>query len=289
MSIARVLRLLLLASAIALALLAGVGAEETPRQRLDAARVTLEDIDAALKADNLTDADLARLRAESDSLALQLQAVIAELSPRLDASAKRLAELTPKTKESTAANDATSDELTTEKAKHDTLDADLRSARAMLLQSDEDAARIGTRATRTVHARNLRAILEPGQPAALDGPRPRGAGRSRGDRRRLRGLAARAFPADEPRPGARVRPLHAGAGRARGAAPMGRAPGDRARSLDGCAEPSQAGGRRRPGRFWCWRACRSPCSAPFPTRSTYSTSPTPACKAASTLCWMDCG
>lgn len=144
MSIARVLRLLLLVSAIALALLAGVGAEETPRQRLDAARVTLDDIDAALKADNLTDADLARLRAESDSLALQLQAVIAEMSPRLDASAKRLAELTPKTKDSTAANDATSDELTAEKTKHDALDADLRSARAMLLQSDEDAARIGT-------------------------------------------------------------------------------------------------------------------------------------------------
>ena len=55
--------------AIALALLAGLGAEETPRQRLDAAHATLGDIDAALKADNLTDADLARLRAESDSLA----------------------------------------------------------------------------------------------------------------------------------------------------------------------------------------------------------------------------
>jgi small-conductance mechanosensitive channel len=143
--IARVLRLLILASAIALALLTGAGAEETPRQRLDAARTTIADIDAALRADNLTDADLARLRAESDSLALQLQSVVAELTPRLDASAKRLAELTPKTKDTAAPpSDATSDELTAEKAKHDALDADLRSARAMLLQSDEDAARIGT-------------------------------------------------------------------------------------------------------------------------------------------------
>src|ERR1700693_4434211 len=58
---------------------AGLGAEETPRQRLDAARATLSDIDVALKADNSTDADLARLRAESDSLASQLQAVIVEL------------------------------------------------------------------------------------------------------------------------------------------------------------------------------------------------------------------
>ena len=48
MSIARVLRLLLLASAIAIALLSGLGADETPRQQLDAARVTLADIDAAL-------------------------------------------------------------------------------------------------------------------------------------------------------------------------------------------------------------------------------------------------
>ena len=70
MPIARVLRLLILASAIALALLSGPGAEETPRQRLDTARVTLADIDNALKADNLADADLSRLRAESDSLGL---------------------------------------------------------------------------------------------------------------------------------------------------------------------------------------------------------------------------
>ena len=83
MSIARVLRLLLLASAIAIALLSGLGAEETPRQRLDAARVTLEDIDAALKADNPTDADLARLRAENDALALRLQAVIAGTRSRV--------------------------------------------------------------------------------------------------------------------------------------------------------------------------------------------------------------
>src|SRR5271155_4567394 len=143
-SIARVVRLLILVPAIALAFLAGLGAEETPRQRLDAARATLSDIDVALKADNSTDADLARLRAESDSLASQLQAVIVELSPRLDASAKRLAELTPKTKESTPASDATSQELTAEQATHDALDADLRSARAMLLQTEEYAARIGT-------------------------------------------------------------------------------------------------------------------------------------------------
>ena len=53
---------------------------------LDATRAALTDIDVAMKADDLNDADLARLRAESNPLALQLQAVIAELTPRLDAS-----------------------------------------------------------------------------------------------------------------------------------------------------------------------------------------------------------
>ena len=45
---------------------------------------------------NLTDADLQRLRAQNDPLGIALQAAIADLTPRLAASAKRLAELTPK-------------------------------------------------------------------------------------------------------------------------------------------------------------------------------------------------
>jgi small-conductance mechanosensitive channel len=141
-----------LASAIALALSAAVGADETPRQRLEAAKIAITDIGAALKTDTLTDADLARLRGENDPLALKLQSVIAEMAPRLDASAKRLAELTPKARETAAATDAASDELTAEKATHDALDADLRSARAMLLQSDEFATRINA-ARRQLFAR----------------------------------------------------------------------------------------------------------------------------------------
>ena len=106
------------------------------------AMVECADIESTLKADNLSDSDLVRLRAAGDPLAAQLQAVIVDLSPRLEASAKRLAELTPKSKEP-AVSDSASPELAAEKQKHDALDADLRSAKAMLLQIDDIDARIG--------------------------------------------------------------------------------------------------------------------------------------------------
>ena len=154
----RVLRLLLVALLIAASPARAAG-DDTTRQTLDSARSTIADIETALKADNLSDSDLVRLRAAGDPLAVQLQAVIVDLSPRLEASAKRLAELTPKSKEPAVA-DSASPELAAEKQKHDALDADLRSARAMLLQIDDIDARIGARAARPVHPRDLRAIVE---------------------------------------------------------------------------------------------------------------------------------
>jgi len=148
----RALRLLCFALFIALASTATFAADESPRQVLDATRQALTDIDDAMKSDNLTDADLARLRAENDPLATRLQAVIVDLAPRLEASRKRLVELTPKSKETAAANDSATDELKAEQAKHDALDADLRSARAMLLQADDNGGRIGA-ARRDLFAR----------------------------------------------------------------------------------------------------------------------------------------
>ena len=148
----RVSRLLRLALWLALTLSFAWAADDTTRQVLDSTRVALTDIDAALKAENLTDAELARLRAENDPLAARLQAVIADIAPRLEASRKRLVELTPKSKETTASNDAVTQELKDEQAKHDALDADLRSARAMLLQADDNGGRIGA-ARRDLFAR----------------------------------------------------------------------------------------------------------------------------------------
>ena len=147
----RAFRLLLVALLIAAAPPARATGEDTTRQTLETARAALADIDAALKADNLADADLVRLRAEGDPLAAELQAVITELAPRLEASQKRLAELTPKSKD-VAASDSASAELAAERQKHDALDADVRSARAMLLQIDDDNSRIGA-ARRDLFAR----------------------------------------------------------------------------------------------------------------------------------------
>jgi potassium-dependent mechanosensitive channel len=135
--------------------LAGLGAAEAQgmaRERLDAVRAALAEIDAAFKEPNLSDNDLQRLRAENDPLATEVQSLIAELAPRLDASAKRLAELTPKSKDKTAETDGASAELAAEQKAHDELDANLRTARALALQVDDDSARIGA-ARRSLFAR----------------------------------------------------------------------------------------------------------------------------------------
>ena len=118
-------------------------AQETPRQHLDAVRATLVEIDSAFKNPNLADGDLLRLRAENDPLASEIQGVIADLSPRLEASSKRLIELTPKSPGAAPATDAAAGEMAAEKTKHDDLDADLRTARALALQIDDNNARIG--------------------------------------------------------------------------------------------------------------------------------------------------
>jgi potassium-dependent mechanosensitive channel len=109
---------------------------------LDQTRAALAAIETTLRDKNLTDDDLQRLRAENDPLALALQGAVADLTPRLAASAKRLAELTPKSGETAPTTDVAAKELDSEKKRHDTLDANLRAARAMLLQSDDLNTRI---------------------------------------------------------------------------------------------------------------------------------------------------
>src|SRR5208282_1173379 len=97
---------------------------------LEATSGALSVIENTLKQPNLTDGDLQRLRTENDPLGVSLQAAIADLAPRLATSAKRLAELTPRTKDKDAAPvpepDAAAAELASEKQKHDALDANLR-------------------------------------------------------------------------------------------------------------------------------------------------------------------
>ena len=131
-------------------------AQEARPLDLEATRTALTAIETALRDKNLTDADLQRLRAENDPLGLSLQAAIADLSPRVAASAKRLAELTPKSKEgapeTAPETGAAAAELANEKQKYDALDGKLRAARAMLLQVDDNATRISA-ARRELFAR----------------------------------------------------------------------------------------------------------------------------------------
>ena len=111
---------------------------------LDQTRAALTATEAALRDKNLTDADLQTLKARNDALGVALQGAVAELTPRLAASAKRLEELTPKSGETAPTTDVAAKELESEKKRHDTLDANLRAARAMLLQSDDLSTRIST-------------------------------------------------------------------------------------------------------------------------------------------------
>jgi small-conductance mechanosensitive channel len=137
---------------VAFVLVLGAGAAVADDQRpldLEATSNRLTAVEDALKETSLTDTDLQRLRAENDPLGPDLQAAIADLTPRLAASAKRLAELTPKTKDNNAApapeTNAAAAELASEKQKHDALDANLRTARALLLKVDDNAIRIGAK------------------------------------------------------------------------------------------------------------------------------------------------
>jgi small-conductance mechanosensitive channel len=119
---------------------------------LDQTRAALMSIEAALRDKNATETDLQTLKAQNDALGLALQGAIADLTPRLGASTKRLAELTPKSGETAPAADVAAKELESEKKRHDTLDANLRAARAMLLQSDDLSTRISA-ARRQLFAR----------------------------------------------------------------------------------------------------------------------------------------
>src|SRR3984885_245590 len=98
MKLASALRLLRwVVLALVLTGLGRVSAQETHRLNLDETRATLTATETALRDKTLDDAKLQALRAPSDALAIALQGAVADLTPRLAASVKRLDELTPKT------------------------------------------------------------------------------------------------------------------------------------------------------------------------------------------------
>ena len=144
----RLLRWIVLA--LILTGLGRAGAQEAHRLDLDQTRAALTAAETSLKSGNLDDKGLQALRTESDALALELQGAIAKLTPRLADSAKRLDELTPKAGEAAGAKpgepapstDVAAKGLESEKQRHDRLDANLRAARAMLLEANDVSTRI---------------------------------------------------------------------------------------------------------------------------------------------------
>jgi potassium-dependent mechanosensitive channel len=140
---ASALRLLRWAAlALVLATLGRAGAQETHRLDLDQTRAALTATETALRDKTVDDPGLQALRAKADALALALQGAVAELTPRLAASAKRLEELTPKSGQPAPTADIAAKDLENEKQRHDRLDANLRAARAMLLEADDVVTRI---------------------------------------------------------------------------------------------------------------------------------------------------
>src|SRR5277367_6915389 len=136
----RLLRWIVLA--LLLTALGRAAAQEAHRLNLDQTRATLTETETALRDKNPDDAALQALRAQSDALALELQGAIAKLTPRLGDSAKRLDELTPKSGQPAPTTDVAGKDLENEKKRHDRLDANLRAARAMLLEANDVSTRI---------------------------------------------------------------------------------------------------------------------------------------------------
>jgi potassium-dependent mechanosensitive channel len=150
-------------------------AQETHRLDLEQTRATLTATETALRNTNIDDSGLQALRTQSDALAIQLQGAIAELTPRLADSAKRLDELTPKSGQPAPTTDVAAKDLGNEKQRHDRLDANLRAARAMLLEANDVSTRIGA-ARRQLFAQRTFArsssILNPQLWAAVRGELP---------------------------------------------------------------------------------------------------------------------
>ena len=163
--------------ALVLSAFGQASAQETHPLDLDQTRSALSAIETALRTKASPTPICSVFTPKTTSSAFPCKGRSPISTPRLAASAKRLAELKPKSGEAAPATDVAAKELASETQRHDRLDADLRSARAMLLQSDDLGTRIG--AARREHFRpaHLRAVVERPRSSALAGRLARRRGR----------------------------------------------------------------------------------------------------------------
>ncbi|MDX7952769.1 DUF3772 domain-containing protein [Lichenihabitans sp. Uapishka_5] len=109
-----------------------------PAARLDADKAVVDRIEAALGRTDVSDATLQQFRADIDPVSTDLQALVTDLAPRLDAAKARLDQLGPKPadKAATEAADITTERQAQEKLYSD-LDATVKRAKVLSVQADQ--------------------------------------------------------------------------------------------------------------------------------------------------------
>ena len=124
------------------ALAAGPAAAQVPTKAagdFEAAKGTVDMIEARLTRADMSDAVLQQLRAEIDPVVGQMNAVVAELSPRIDAAKARLAQLGPKPDPKTGTPEAAdiAKERDAQQSLFNDLDATAKRAKVMAVQAQQ--------------------------------------------------------------------------------------------------------------------------------------------------------
>lgn len=131
-----------------------VQATLTPGPRLDADKAVVDRVEATLTRSDLSDATLQLLRSELDPVATDVQALVTDLAPRLDAAKARLDQLGPKPEKGPPeAADITAERDTQTKLFND-LDATVKRAKVLGVQVGQQSDAIAAR-RRALFARSV--------------------------------------------------------------------------------------------------------------------------------------
>ncbi|MCW6508185.1 DUF3772 domain-containing protein [Lichenifustis flavocetrariae] len=127
----------------------------TPAGRLDADKATVDRIEAALGRADVSDSTLQRFRADLDPVSADIQGLVTDLAPKLDAAKARLDQLGPKPtdKAATEAADVTAERAAQEKLYSD-LDSTLKRAKVLGVQAGQMSDSIAAR-RRALFARSV--------------------------------------------------------------------------------------------------------------------------------------
>ncbi len=140
--VAAVLPRLLCVLSLLACLVAGPATAQVPTKAagdLDAAKGTIDMIEARLTRSDMSDAVLQQLRAQVDPVAVQMNAVVSELGPRIDAAKARLAQLGPKPDPKTGSAEAPdiAKERDAQQSLFNDLDATAKRAKVMAVQAGQ--------------------------------------------------------------------------------------------------------------------------------------------------------